>query len=165
MRWRSWLVIFSPPGDANSPWTAPTATWSPASGTITTTVQSDPVFGTVYVGSGGSGTNATEFHWDDETCWDWTGTTQQSQSLVLLAKTWKSAGCWIPWIIVTYDATMFDETQDFGSSKLPAGTWGYWGTIVSDATYGSVYTAARPPSATCSMLAGTADGSGVLGVG
>lgn len=165
MSWRKWIVIFSPPGDANSPWVAPTATWSPASGSVTTSVVSDPVFGTVYQGSGGSGTNATEFDWDQGACWDWAGNTQDAQSLTLLARTWKSAGCWIPWIIVTYDATMFDQSQSFGSSKLPDGYWGYWGKVVTSATYGTIYTAARPASSTCSFISGTADGGGVLGVG
>jgi hypothetical protein len=165
MYWRSWVVIFSPPGDANSPWAAPTATWSPATGSITVSVQSDPVYGTVYVGSGGTGTNATEFNWDSGTNWDWTGTTSQAQSLTQLVKTWKSAGCWVPWIIVTYDATMFDQYQSFGSSKLPNSTWGYWGAVTSDATYGTKYVASRPPSSTCSLLTGTNDGGGVLGVG
>lgn len=160
MYWRKWIVIFSPPGDVNSPWEAPTATWAPATGSVTVTVQSDPVLGSVYVGSGDATTSATEFHWDDGTCWDWTGTSQDAASLVQLAKTWKSGGCWIPWIIVTYDATMFDESQPFGSSKLPDGNWGYWGKVVADATYGSVYTASRPPSSTCTILAGTQD-SGV----
>lgn len=167
MQWRSWLVIFSPPGDVNSPWVAPTKTWAPASGTVTTSVVSDPVFGTVYQGSGGSGTTATEFNWDDGTCWDWAGTSQDAASLVQLVKTWKSGGTWYPWIIVTYDVTMFDETQSFGSAKLPSGYWGYWGRVVTDATFGTVYTAARPVSATCTMIVGTQDGGvgTVLGLG
>jgi hypothetical protein len=168
MRWRKWVVIFQPPGDPQTQWAAPTATWAPASGTVTTSVVSDPVFGTVYQGSGGSGSNASEFAWDDGTCWDWTGTPQDAASLTRLARQWKSAGVWVPWIIVTYDATMFDETLLFTSPKLPDGHWGYWGKVVSDATFGTVYTASRPASSTCSLLAGTADGGGpgiVLGVG
>ncbi len=167
MYWRKWVVIFSPPGDPNSPWTAPTATWSPATGTVTTSVVADPVYGTVYQGSGGSGSVSTEFDWDDGTNWDWTGSAADATSLTSLAKQWKSAGCWIPWIIVTYDATMFDETSPVGINK-PDGTWGYWGKVVTDATFGTVYTASRPASSTCSLLAGTADGGGpgvVLGVG
>lgn len=162
MFWRKWIVIFSPSG---SPWTAPTATWAPSSGTVTTSVVSDPVFGTVYQGSGGGGSGAGEFNWDDGTCWDWTGTSSQAQQLAQIVIAKKAASCWVPWIIVTYDATMFDESQAFGSSKLPDGTWGYWGKVVSDATFGTVYTAARPPSSTCSFLVGSNDGGGVLGIG
>jgi len=162
MYWRSWIVIFSPSG---SPWAAPSATWSPATGTATTSVVSDPVFGTAYQGSGGSGSNASEFNWDSSVCWDWTGTADQAQQMAQIAKDKKSAGCWIPWIIVAYDATMFDETQASGSSKLPNGNWGYWGIVATDATFGTAYVAARPASATCSFIAGTNDGGGVLGIG
>jgi hypothetical protein len=131
MRWREWIVIFSPAG---SPWAAPTATWG-------------------------------SFHWGDGTCYGWTGTPQQAANLTQLAKQWKSAGCWIPWIIVTYDSTMFDSSQAFGSGKLPDNTWGFYGKVVSDATYGKKYVSARPPASTCTMIPGTADGGGVLEVG
>ena len=41
------------------------------------------------------------------------------------------------------------------------------GNVVTDATLGTVYTAARPPSSTCTFIAGTQDGGTgtVLGMG
>jgi hypothetical protein len=160
--WRAWIIIQS--NGAQAPWVAPTATWSPASGTVTTNVISDPVLGTVYSGSGGSGSNATEFNWDASTCWDWTGTAQQAASLVALAKTWKSAGTWVPWIIVSYNASYFQPTNAKGADS-PDGTWGFWGKVVTDATLGSVYTAARPASSIATFIAGTQDGGQGLPLG
>ena len=168
MYWRKWVVIFSPPGDDNSPWVAPTATWESTVGdTYTTAVVSDPVYGTTYQGSATPVSSATQFDWDDGTCWDWAGTAADAASLSLLCKTWKSGGVWIPWIAVTYDATMFDQSQLFTSSKLPDGHWGYWGKVAADATYGTAYVAARPASSTCSLLVGTNDGEAgePLGIG
>lgn len=157
-RWRKWVVIFQPASDTQTQWAAPTATWAPASGSVVVSVIADAVYGSRYIGSGSSVTAPTEFNWDDGTNWDWTGTTQDAASLQRLCIQWKSAGCWIPWIIVAYDGTMFDQTLAFGSAKLPDSTWGYWGKVASDATYGTVYVAARPASSVCSLLTGTNDG-------
>jgi hypothetical protein len=162
MHWREWLVVYSVSG---SPWAAPSSTWSPATGAVTVSVVSDPVYGTVYSGSGGSGAAAGQFKWDDGTIWDWTGTAAQAAALTQFVAQWKSAGTWYPWIIVCYDATMFDEIQSFGSSKLPDATWGYWGKVVADVTVGTRYVASRPAATVCSFITGTNDGGGVLGVG
>ena len=164
MRWRSWLVIFSLSG---TPWPAPTKTWA-TGGSFTLSVVSDPVYGTKYVNGGTPGSaGANTFSWGDGTCWGWGGTVAQAAGLTAIARQWKSGGTWIPWIIVSYDATMFDQSQAFGSSKLPDGHWGYWGKVVSDATWGSVYVPARPAATTCSFVVGTNDGpaGAVLGIG
>lgn len=167
MWWRKWLIIYSPAGDPNSPWAAPTSTWSPASGTVTVSVVSDATYGSVYSGSGGSGSASTEFYWDDGTCWDWTGTSQEAASLSLIASTWKSAGCWIPWIIVSYDNDRPSSGFGAGGGYNPDSSFGYWGKVVSDATYGTVYIAARWPSSTATCIVGTNDGANgqPLGVG
>jgi hypothetical protein len=102
-----------------SPWAAPTATW------------------------GGGAT------WGDGTCWGWSGTATQGASISTLCRKWKAAHCSIPVVIVSYDATMFDSTQAFGSAKLPDGTWGRFGKVAN-----GVYVPARPPSSTCSFLPG-----------
>ena len=119
---------------SQAPWVAPTKTW-------------------------GSGT------WGDGvSCYGWTGTAQQALQLTALSETYKSAGTWVPWIVVNYDSTWFLETGVTGT-KLPDGTWGYYGKIVADATYGTKYVSARPAASTCTLVTGTSDGGGVLGVG
>jgi hypothetical protein len=153
--WRAWIIIQSL---SNSPWQTPFAQWAPSSGHISVTTASDPTYGTVYVGTGGSGYSIYQFSWDDGTVWDWTGTPDEANALRLQAKEWKSAGCWIPWIIVSYNSVMFDETLSFGSNRLPDGNWGFWGKVVTDATYGTVYVPARPPNTTCSIIPGPTEG-------
>ena len=69
----------------------------------------------------------------------------------------KLATVLVPWIIVNYVSTEFDQTKAFGDASLPDGTWGYYGKVVSDATYGTKYVSARPPATTCSCLTGTND--------
>ena len=112
-------------------------------------VQNDSYYGTHYVGVGGPPATYTT------PAWDWAGSVQQAADIVTQCNKWRRGGCWIPNVIVSYDSTMFDPTQSFGSSKLPDGTWGHWGKVASDATYGSYYAAARPVSSTCSILNGT----------
>ena len=156
MGWRTWIVLYSAPGDANAPFVAPTKTWA-TGGTFTLTVVSDATYGTKYVNGGTPATPGTGFNWGDGTCWGWAGTAQQAATLGQLAKQWKSAGVLVPWIIVNYVSTEFDQTKAFGDASLPDGTWGYYGKVASDATYGTKYVSARPPATTCSCLTGTND--------
>ena len=119
---------------AQAPWAAPTKTW-------------------------GAGT------WGDgASCYGWAGTAQQAAQLTSLARTYKSAGTWVPWIVVNYDATWFLDTGVTGT-KEPDGTWGFYSKIVADATWGKLRQSARPAASTCTMVTGTNDGGGVLGVG
>jgi hypothetical protein len=166
MRWRSWVIIQS--SGAQAPWAAPTKTWA-SGGTFTLTVVSDTTYGTKYANGGSAASpSSTSFYWGDGvTCWGWAGTAQQALQLTALAKAWKSGGTWVPWIIVCYDATWFQPTSSNPGTDSPNGTWGYYGKIVSDATYGTKYVASRPPASTCTMICGTADGQSnqPLGVG
>lgn len=163
MWWRKWIIIWSIGG---SPWPAPSATWA-TGGSLSLSVVANGTYGQVYVNGGTPSTPGTGFVWGDGTCWGWAGTAAQAQALTNLARQWKSAGCWIPWILVTYEATMFDLLQSFGSSKLPDGTWGYWSKVATDATYGQVYVPARPAANVVSFITGTNDGppGKVLGAG
>lgn len=156
MAWRTWLLLWSAPGDANAPYTVPSKTWA-TGGTLSLSVVSDATYGTKYVNGGTPATPGTGFNWGDGTCWGWAGTAQQAATLGQLAKQWKSAGVLVPWIIVNYVSTEFDQTKSFGDASLPDGTWGYYGKVVSDATYGTKYVSARPPATTCSCLTGTND--------
>jgi hypothetical protein len=162
--WRLWPILYSQAG----PFTAPTATWAPHTGTITVGVTGasggHPSF---YSGTGGAGSAGTEFAWDDGTCWDWAGTSKalsagQATAITSIAKQWKGANVWVVYMIVSYDATMFDPAQAFGSAKLPDGTWGTWAKVTAaTATVPSYYSASRPGSNVCSFL----PGSGEAGVG
>lgn len=178
--WRLWPILYSVGG---APFTTPIATWAPATGTIATSTTTPSYSsatmvgypaGEVYVGSGGSGSSSSEFEWGDGTCWDWAGdgpgvsyqpAAGEASAFTAIAKQYKAANVWIPYVIVSYDATMFDPTQAFGSSKLPDGTWGTVAKVVTDSTWGSLYEASFPPGATCSFIAGsgqTADSYGTL---
>jgi len=165
MRWRTWVIIQSSGPEA--PWPAPTKTWG-SGGTFSLTVVSDATYGSVYTNGGTpASSSATSFDWGDGTCWGWAGTAQQAEQLTALAKTYKSAGTWIPWIIVCYDPTWFQPTSSNPGTDSPDGTWGYYSKIVSDATYGSRSVPSRPSASTCTLICGTADGqrSQPLGVG
>jgi hypothetical protein len=161
--WRKWIIIQS--SGSQAPWTAPTATWA-SGGTFSLTVVSDATYGTRYTNGGtAASASATSFNWGNGvTCWGWAGTYQQALQLTALAKSWKSAGVWVPWIIVSYNASWFQPGNAAGTDS-PDGTWGYYAKIVSDATYGSRYVASRPSCATCTLIAGTADGQNKQPIG
>jgi hypothetical protein len=176
--WLLWPILYSV---SDAPFTTPIATWAPATGTVTvgttTPSYSDPTevgypASAAYVGSGGSGTSASEFDWDDGTCWDWAGdgpgigyaaAAGQGTAITAIARQFKAANVWIPYVIVSYDATMFDPAQAFGSSKLPDGTWGTCAKVVTDATWGTIYEASRPPGSTCSLISGSGQNGGTYG--
>jgi hypothetical protein len=67
----------------------------------------------------------------DGTAFNWAGTQEMRNLLQQLVRKWKSAHCYVPQILVSYDPTLFDPTASFGSPKNPVGTWGHWGHIVS----------------------------------
>lgn len=99
----------------------------------------------------------------DGTCCGWAGTNAQAAGLTKNARLQHSADVVIPAVIVSYDSTMFDSTQTFGSSKLPDGSWRYWAKVAANGSgTGELhqYVSARPSSTTCSFLDGTAPGFG-----
>lgn len=49
-------------------------------------------------------------------------------AILSLVAQWKGAHTWVPAIIWTYDATLFDPTQV--NAGNPDGTWAYWGKSV-----------------------------------
>jgi hypothetical protein len=167
--WRLWPIMYSP---GSAPFAAPSATWAPNTGTITVGVTGasggHPSF---YSGTGGSGSSGTQFNWDDGTCWDWAGTSKalsraESSAITSIATQWKAANVWVVYMIVSYDSTMFDPAQAFGSAKLPDGTWGSWAKVTAATAPGATgvpafYAASRPASTTASFLMG----SGEAGVG
>jgi hypothetical protein len=165
MFWRKWIIIQS--YGSQAPWTAPTATWA-SGGTYVSSIVANATYGTVYANGGTPGSSSsTSFNWGNgKTCWGWSGTAQQASGLQQIALTCKSAGVWVPWIIVNYNSSYFQQTGVVGTD-MPDGTWGYAAKIVSNATYGTVYQNSRPSCSVCSLLAGTADGQGTqpLGVG
>ena len=85
----------------------------------------------------------------DGTCYGFSGTRSQAAQLTSEARKWRAGHVVIPFVIVSYDATMFDPTQPFGSSKLPDGNWGHWSKVVN-----GQYVPARPAATTCSFLDG-----------
>jgi hypothetical protein len=163
MYWRKWPIMFSTGSQA--PWPAPTKEYAVGGG-LDVTVVSDPVYGSKYENQTPGTTGPLTFNWGDGTCWGWAGTAEQSASFTLLGTIWKSAGCWIPWIIICYDDTWFQETSSPGFN-MPNGYWGYYGQIIPDSVYGSKYASSRPVASTCTLITGTNDGfvGEVLGVG
>ena len=159
-------------GLGNQPFNAPTATWAPATGAITTVVT--PASGATpsyYSGAGGSGTSSTEFNWDDGTCWDWSGdgpgvtyaeAYAEASALTAIAKQYKAANVWVPYVIVCYDSNYFNPSYSFGSQWLPDGTWGSWAKVIPQTASGasgipSYYTASRFLNNVCSYLAGSGE--------
>lgn len=163
MWWRAWLIIDSSSG---APFSAPSKVWASGASSVVNVVV-DATYGTKYVNASSASAGVNTCTWGDGTCWGWGGTNAQAKSLTALATQWKSAGCWIPWIIVSWDATQFDQTQAFGSNFVPNGKWGYWGNVVADGTYGTKYQSARYACSTASFITGTNDGPplAVLGAG
>ena len=155
--WRLWPILYSVSGD---PWAVPTATYVPG-GPVVVSVVSDANYGTVYSGSGDSGSLSTDFHWDDGTCWDWAGTATESSSLTGLAVQWKAANVQVVNVIVCYDNTYFDPSLSFGSAKLPDGHWGTWAKVITDVDYGTTYTPSRLDPTIATFL----DGSPILNMG
>lgn len=164
MRWRAWPIVYSPSG---SPWAAPTTTWA-SGGSINVSYVSDATYGTKYQNLGFEGaSSSTSFSWGDgKTCWGWAGTAAQASGLRQSAVTWKSGGTWIPWLAVVYDPSWLLPTGVFGTD-MPDGTWGFYGKVVSDSTYGKRYAPARPAATTCTFIVGSNDGgsSQPLGLG
>jgi hypothetical protein len=103
------------------------------------------------------------FNWGDGTCLGWAGTAQQSAQLTALATFWKSAGTWVPWIIVSYNSAWVHASA--ASANLADGTWGYYGKVVTDAIYGTKYVSARPAASTLTCITGTSDGGNGLPLG
>ena len=86
----------------------------------------------------------------DGTCYGWSGTNAQAAGLSKLARLMAAGHVRIPFVIVSYDGTMFDSTQAFGSAKLPDGNWGRWSKVVNHQAV-----PARPAATTCSFVDGT----------
>lgn len=73
----------------------------------------------------------------------WSGNPLQAESLQALALFWKSAGCWIPYIILSFDNTLFDPSAPPGDASLPDGRWARHGKPIADVTYTRRYVRAR----------------------
>ena len=162
MYWRKWVVIVS---TTNSPWVIPFLVWA-SGGSLNPAIVADAVYGTKYENQSPASPGTNVPNWGDGvSCWGWAGTAAQASALTLAVKTWKSAGCWYPWIIVSYSAALFDQSLAFGSPNLPDGKWGYAGKIVADTTYGTKYVSARPSVSQCTFIAGPVEMPGPEGLG
>lgn len=93
------------------------------------------------------GKNWGSFTWGDGTCWGFSGTAQEAQSITNLAKKWRAGHAWVVFVILAWDNTMFDPSLAFGSAKLPDGKWGHWGKVTSSGGFPRVYVQARSTSA------------------
>jgi hypothetical protein len=162
MWWRKWLIIQS--SGPQAPWSPPTAQWA-SGGSLTTAIVADATYGKVIECTAPASPGPNSFNWGDGTCWGWSGTTDQSTSLTAIVTEWKSAGCWYPWILVTYDPTWFQPANNNQGVDCPDGAWGYCGRIQSDPTYGAAWGTTRPSCSTATMIIGSSDGGGVLGLG
>ena len=89
--------------------------------------------------------------WGDGSCWGWAGTAGQSSALLAEVRKQKAANVTAT-LIVCYAGSLFTPGHSFGSPDLPDGTWGTFGKVVSDPTYGQVYTATRPSCAAATIF-------------
>ncbi len=87
--------------------------------------------------------------WGDGTCWGFNGTVDVAVTLRNLVAKWKSGGCSVPWIIISFSnaATWFSHSFALPSAGLPDGTWGNWGTVTVDGSGRRVYTPSRTSTA------------------
>ena len=69
------------------------------------------------------------FSWGDGTCWGSTATSSDGGSIRALIAQWKTAGCFVPEVIVAFDGTWFIPGLPPGDPKLPDGNWGGWGKV------------------------------------
>jgi hypothetical protein len=70
------------------------------------------------------------------------------QTMRTILAQWKRAGSIVPWLIVSFDATMFDPSKPADNVKNPDGTWGYWHKNIVDPVTGiTTAVAARNASA------------------
>lgn len=167
--WYSYAAGFEPWPDGQAIPTPPTFQRG-HSGAWNWDGASDPFYGTrtwwrMWVIVYASGIYATPsktwggFNWGDGTCWGWAGTVGQSSALTSLCAKWRAAHCWIPFVLVTYDGTMFNPSGFFGDPTLPDANWGHYGKIVADGTWGQIRVPARPACNVASLL----DGAGLVG--
>jgi hypothetical protein len=64
--------------------------------------------------------------WDDGGVWDTTASIEQVAAIRALVNTWRAAHAHSQWIILAFDNSDFDPTQE--APPLPDGTWGHWST-------------------------------------
>ncbi len=98
------------------------------------------------------GTTWGSFKWGDGTMWGLGGpgaSVNTAPNLIALIKKWKTAGAFVPTIILAFDSSWFLVTSPSG--KLPDGTWGNWWKVVVVGGR-NVYVASR--SSTASYIEG-----------
>lgn len=88
--------------------------------------------------------------WGDGAVWGggwsfgWSGTPAQVQALQALVRKWKAANTWVPWIIISFDASAFLPS---GADELPAGKYGTWSKVITAANGRPQYVRSRWPQA------------------
>jgi len=60
-----------------------------------------------------------------------------------IVATWKSANTWCRWIVISFDATLFDPTKSADGTHNPAGTFGNWGIVSANVMVASRFSSAR----------------------
>jgi len=159
--WGSWLILYSV---APNDWTAPAQAWGlgstyTGSGDYSTITSGAYVAtgsytgstqawgdGSVYNGSGdysrvqfGIYTN-TGYYSGVSQAWGLSVSTDYVQSVALIAAQFKASLNWIRYIVVCFDAALFDPAQPAGGGINPDGTWGNWSIITSAAYVESRFT-------------------------
>ena len=66
---------------------------------------------------------------DPSLSWGMSVPAERAEALRGLVRTWKGGGTRYPWIIVSYDAALFDPSAGYPDPAMPDPTWGYWSTI------------------------------------
>jgi hypothetical protein len=82
--------------------------------------------------------------WGGGESYGWTGSAVQANNLRALVKKWKSAGTWVPWIIVSFNDVTF---QPSGTGTQPDGTYGTWSKVITAANGRPQYVPSRSPLA------------------
>lgn len=87
--------------------------------------------------------------WGDGGSWGTTATLEQVSAIRSIVAQWKGAHARCPWIVVAFDAALFEPTDPAGSATQPDGTWGTWHKLVpiGDPPTGWSAVASRSPDA------------------
>jgi hypothetical protein len=80
----------------------------------------------------GEGTWGDGDVWGDATkSWGLSIPASEVTSIRSILAQWKAQHAWFPYIIISFDATWFQPSLPVGDPKLPDGTWGRWGKVVT----------------------------------
>jgi hypothetical protein len=81
--------------------------------------------------------------WGDDMAWGVSQSSKVGRSLQIIVGQWKAAQTCVRWIIVSFDATLFDPDQPVGGGINPDGRFGRWSKLSGGQYVASRFSSAR----------------------